>query len=460
MKRSYLKWLMIFDEKNPRMNKNDVTIKLRPNITAVVLCFLYLASLSGCGDQKALEEAPSIPDGGGGGGDGGGGDGGGGGTPLPLPPIDQNKFAITIQNENKYPYYLYKQGAFATACEVANGLLSQDITCMMEMNEGDAYYYGVNFIINVPPQMCVYTMSLNYYYYNHELGYGPDSVYMYKKLNANGDVIQRICNIDGSVVNCNSSDNFEIFFDLKADSPKCVYDLSSAQRPNCCLGDYGFTTEVESDTGDVESSYSVLNWGGNVSECIGGAAAQSEWPKSINGFPRSVLYYTQLDGLKKSQVTLAPITVFSNGLNFNVANYYSTTGSPHSHTGYSIATTSNKPFPMDPVDDRSGTEIRPTQDSYEFQCLDEAFEIRNRIRIYLREWNTYAEFLKFGTTLGVTGNSDLEGNEGVDCNYVTGECNDVFDWDDFVTRKPFSVYNTTNRNLRWQNFPREIKSFK
>ena len=71
-------------------------------------------------------------------------------------------------------------------------------------------------------------------------------------------------------------------------------------------------------------------------------------------------------------------------------------------------------------------------------CLDKAREVKHRIHVAIREWNTQAEFNSFVESKGGRGDPDLEGVEGSLCDYYeadeTGilkdtDCNDVWDLD-------------------------------
>jgi len=57
--------------------------------------------------------------------------------------------------------------------------------------------------------------------------------------------------------------------------------------------------------------------------------------------------------------------------------------------------------------------------SYDYDCLDEAWEITSSFHVFIREWNTLAEFQKFlpkGTSQATgSGNPNLSGSESAAC---------------------------------------------
>jgi hypothetical protein len=75
----------------------------------------------------------------------------------------------------------------------------------------------------------------------------------------------------------------------------------------------------------------------------------------------------------------------------------------------------------------STLQITPS-DTYEFQCLDTAKEIKNRIRLMIREWNTDADFVEGG-------DPDAGGAEG---SFPAEPNNDYLDWNDFGDTYPAS----------------------
>ena len=74
-------------------------------------------------------------------------------------------------------------------------------------------------------------------------------------------------------------------------------------------------------------------------------------------------------------------------------------------------------------------------------CMDRAKEVRHRIILMVREWNTQKEYNRFKESLGSSGDPDIAGEEGSLCDYYTSDektlfdrdslCNDFLDLDDW-----------------------------
>ena len=52
-----------------------------------------------------------------------------------------------------------------------------------------------------------------------------------------------------------------------------------------------------------------------------------------------------------------------------------------------------------------------------WSCLDNAKEVKHRIHLLIREWNTQEEFNRFKESNGSRGDPDTEGIEGSGCDY-------------------------------------------
>jgi hypothetical protein len=142
----------------------------------------------------------------------------------------------------------------------------------------------------------------------------------------------------------------------------------------------------------------------------------------------------------------------------HTANYYDVAGvsTDHTHTGYvASATTSVKPYYLDPIDDRDGTAITEGNDAYTFICMDEGYEAIHRIKVYVREFDTRADYDQYISSSGVIYNPDLRGlSAPASCIGLFGPCNDYYDSDDFLSwilnRASYDTVTVSDRDL---NFP-------
>ena len=56
---------------------------------------------------------------------------------------------------------------------------------------------------------------------------------------------------------------------------------------------------------------------------------------------------------------------------------------------------------------------------FTWSCLDSAHEVKHRIHLIIREWNTVEEFNKFVDSNGTRGDPDIDGLEGEGCDYYS-----------------------------------------
>ena len=99
----------------------------------------------------------------------------------------------------------------------------------------------------------------------------------------------------------------------------------------------------------------------------------------------------------------------------------------------------------------------PPSEAYKFNCYDHGYELKNSIRLFVREWNTATEFELYGSSSGLEGDPDVTGIEGINCDFsppfATLSCNDVDDWFDFVKSQDDGIYKTDGSVMRSSFFP-------
>lgn len=395
-------------------------------VIAVMMIVIFIAS---CGKEPVAEEASDSA------------------STIENPElgvIQEDTFYVRLFDEGKFPFYMSKMGDFKTKCSIASGTSAQSLDCVLDINELDLYFHGISFQYNVPSGQCSYVQFNTYWYYNFEVGYGPSSFIRYETKDEDGRLTSSSCNIDGNTVaNCIGVEA------TYADSgAKCKYDYSASGGPNCCMGTYTLTTTTTTPTGTTSTS-AALGWGGNIRECIGGAG-KTDWSEyNKAGYPLGRLYFTPIKGINERYDVKPPIKSSNAESSFPIANMY--TSSKHTHSGYIDVRSSSVPYIIDPIDDRSGTPLYSGVPAYTWSCLDRNYELINQIRVYVREWNTNNEFIKYGTSKGASGDPDVAGVEGANCDYSTslsGFCNDHIDLDDIST----NTYNGTTKPLM---FPKE-----
>jgi hypothetical protein len=399
--------------------------------------------------------------------------------PAPVPPVvptpssptgssngiedDDDFFYVGVNNTgNDMITHVHDVTSFSKTCSVPKtSLANEDITCLIEIPEGDVYNKDLVLQYNAPKEMCRYLVREPYWFYNREVGVGPTTVGISvdNTVNPSGDITASsyTCTIDGVTAACANGHPEVSITDLTPTSQNiaCVYNTSEA---NCCDGRYTFTRTTRTNGNpatDVNSTPQVVGWGGNLLSCIGGPG-RTDWRiYDTSGIPGQTVEYSW-QGIKNNYTVRAPSRIGPAGLSSNTAsihfaNFYGQAGgqagaADHTHTGFvniNPFDATTRPYFFSPIDDRDGTDFteRAANDSYLFLCYGEAFEIKHRIRAYVREWDYYPDYLTFITSLGLTvqpdksifgdigpGETDPTCLEGI----AGGFCNDFGDIDDFL----------------------------
>ena len=339
--------------------------------------------------------------------------------------------------------HISREGVFGEDCSIPNGSENQHIECQIDLIEQDLYFYPFPLEINVPSDMCEFITFHPYWYYNYEVGIGPKLITLDITKNDEGVVLSFECGVGTSVTTadaCNDP-NDEISFNNTGEdvSVKCVYDKSdSSDGVNCCLGDY-VLNRIERVGSESTNSSTEQSWGDDVLPCLGGSI-WGGWPSFDDaGYPMGEILSGKTTGANRTYNFSANQSSMNNENNFYLANYSDRSGI-HDHDGFYNTRTSNLPYAIDPIDDRSGSLLYTTHQSYELWCWDTAYELKNSIQMFIREWNTVEEFLLFSeSNISDTdrrpGNPNVVGIEGTACDYqspYTRPCNDRADWRDLL----------------------------
>lgn len=379
---------------------------------------------------------------------------------------------VTVPDSIDYTNFSSINGAFAQKCDFTSSALINDITCTVQAGELALFHQGLKLQYNVPADKCDYIGTKPYWYFNSEIGYGPTDVIVNVAKNSSGTVTSTSCSVDGSAfasctpASATSNAWNDVDFDIAEDvSVKCLYDTSDEDGGvNCCLGKYRLRTNISTPDGLTQTDERGKSWGGSPGSCIGGAG-KTDWDlKTADGVP---IYEIEkmTPGVARTKIirVKGPIDSLGVATNIPVANYY--THGIHRHTGYGAVSGtifSDYPYFVDPISDRSGSLIPPGSPHYQFDCLDEAFEVNFRVRMMVQEWDAMAALSTYITT-GVSGNSvysggadngtaDEPGTAPTACPGISGdECNQALDVDDFV--RNLTSYTNGSPSRRRSYFP-------
>lgn len=363
------------------------------------------------------------------------------------PPVDvvqEESMYMRLYDEGKFPFYSSILGSFTSKCEIAAGNQGKSIECVIDVPELDIFFNDITIQYNIPSSMCEYSTFMPPWHYNWPVGSGPSLVEIAITKNADGIETGRTCTYDGVLATaCNGLEAYH-----SEDKNTCKYDHTFSDGPNCCFGTY--VEQVTTTMSAVVTTTSTLKeWGGDLKACLGGPVATS-WDKfSRSGYPAFEMNYINNEGLNKIYQMKSMISTTGGYASVQMANYFkpysATATTNHRHTGYvQTSVTSDLPYMVNPIDDLNGSSISKGNPYFILDCRDRNDEVVNRIRMYIREWNTKTEFTKYGTTSGAQGDPDLTGVEGTDCDYFGSEeyCNDMSDMDNFIG--PYTLSNRSN----------------
>ena len=347
---------------------------------------------------------------------------------------------------------------------------TEDLYCMMDVMEGDLWFHEIVLKYNVPTGMCDYLDFYVPWHFNQKTGYGPSPVYQCNTPSCKGAgenssletetiyCLERCTEYgtgDGKTPWPWSREGCEMQEETKyshcaggashrEDPQRFCEDLdkSESELANCCLGNYTLF--------DPDEESSEARWGGNLRDCIGGLGRTSWENFNHDGFPIILTTSTFKNGHSDTYNIPALINEYdgmrttvgleTSGPTFITANYW---------TGVEDKDfTSNSPkFYRAP---RKGTQMEShletfTTSGYPYltwTCMDKAREIKHRIHLVIREWNTQEEYNSYKETSGSRGDPDVVGAEGSICDYYESEepslsilrdteCNDFIDVDDW-----------------------------
>ena len=384
----------------------------------------------------------------------------------PVGEVDNDNFWVSLYDSEKFSFHMHKKGSFTEECEIPAASTYQSVECVVDVTELDLYFHEQRLHYNVPTNMCTYFRVTPFYFYNQEIGYGPATVDYTIEYDSVGSPMPRgttsgagspgngsECTIDGvgpaeCTIDPATAEFTEVNFALQNAGATCVYDHQSDNGPNCCLGEYkmNLTTireVVDENTWLTTSTTIDGKWGERLEDCIGGVSRTSAWNEiTKKGYPASLYYFVFGTGLNNT-LNLRPMIEEPKGItNMTIANYYDDSGL-HAHFNNDSkyggpVINSNKPYAMEPIDDRSGTPMTSTSDAWHFECLDEGQEVINEVKVYFREWDAYVDYLAYISSSGATSNPDLwatveDPGGGGGCLGISIYCNDRYDFDDIPT---------------------------
>jgi hypothetical protein len=346
------------------------------SISKNILCACLLTIVFGCSkDDNGSATLPSNPD-------------------VPTPGVISATAGFNVKpNPPKGTrYYMHKEGDFSESCTVpstATAYADKDIMCLLEVEELEGVFHGLDMVLNVPPSMCTYVEYYSYFYFGLEPGVGPTAATV--RFDKDGQYVSGALTGPGGQIDAGGK-------------VLCNYDYQALDGgPNCCTGKYDLTTIT--NFGSVDPDFPVttitqanIPWGGLPGNCVAGAGSTQPRFKADN-MPLATIYFKP-NGFSESFTTGGDSLQKGVGSK-HFANYFS--GVPPA--AFNIGQT----YEANPY--------------YSWTCLDSAHEVKYRIRVMAREWNEMSEF-----NLKEAGDPDTG---GVEPDWGSG-INDWGDWLDNV----------------------------
>ena len=208
----------------------------------------------------------------------------------------------------------------------------------------------------------------------------------------------------------------------------CPYNKSHIEKRglgDCCLGDYILIDSATQATTEEE-------WGGDVKNCIGGLARMN-WNEGEGfndaGYPVTIVKESGSKGVNEGYTLHPLIQKVKNNYSLPTANFFKGIEDDKETSEF-------PPFYNPPEDSGISVKGHPF---LTWTCFDNSREVKHRIHLLIREWNTQEEFNRFKESNGSRGDPDtggIDGKEGSECEYfekktpIFDDCNDLRDADD------------------------------
>ncbi|MEY4615661.1 MAG: hypothetical protein RJB66_621 [Pseudomonadota bacterium] len=357
--------------------------------------------------------------------------------------------------------FTHQSGDWSKQCKVdldSTNPAERDISCVVESTELDLMHIGMNIEYNVPAHIkCPYAATMAPYFFQYEpprndsadnpIPAKPHIEPIYVEYNQDTDAgtTSVAGYYDSGKVKANP------YIEMIEGGYTCSYNYAP-YGPNCCEGEYTELAIVKSG-GITTKTLSTKNWGGKHSNCLNGPAMSLN-PLNAEGWPAVLVWRMKeqvgsqfkndndntfqspleiLDGIK---IKLADSTPTKNFGSFDVPSLI-TKGL--GTTRY-LATYKNGAVP------RAFSDILNYYDSayppgylwranyadpryYTMLCADHAFEITARIKLQIREWNTYSE-LKTAVENLTEPSSSEDNKSGNETDFPSFPNHDFYDWED------------------------------
>lgn len=283
-----------------------------------------------------------------------------------------------------------------SAIDGGNVSTSENILCWVEVEENDLFYVGVQFTLDIAAGNCDY------------IGYQPFSFYQYQPGRTVETYFSVSCGCDSGCV------------EIAGVPPPCQYDYSVTGGPNCDTGSIMHNTKAWSEDSDTNSCVLVSDTnstslcGGDFDACING-------PVTDLGVKEQIVFIDNGEYSNTWEIS-SPNSkgLFTNKYIANYAQFCAENDTEFDAIEYSNYAKYRAPG-NEPV-------LDPLRKSpfYYFTCYDKALDVKARIRVMVREWDTeFDSSNAYVEQSGPVAQMDSDALEQEDL----GPFNDYSDWD-------------------------------
>jgi hypothetical protein len=342
-------------------------------------------------------------------------------------------------------------------------------------------HLGLDLEYNVPNhQACPYVLTMAPYFFQYPPPQ-PDGTATakipptYVVVTKNAGAASADYDAKGYYSDAKTTENTQIV--VKGGTYKCKFDYTDLKGPNCCSGDYTEEVNETSETGTTKITYSTKSWGGDPSNCLNGPAltlnksseTSSKWPAvkvwrmqdqetsimsdqsllsqnnlnpklfSLENKPAQIPQLNfQLNQFKTPIEIINPLNVSakattSDGIygTLSISGLFSQLFKSSRFLATYISGTKPKAFTdvLDYYDVTIDGFKKRTEyadpNYYTVICADDALEIKARIKLRVREWNTLSALSK-----GLEPTAGEDNASGGETDLPTSPNNDFYDWED------------------------------
>jgi hypothetical protein len=367
----------------------------------------------------------------------------------------------------RYTHKAVSSGPWTEQCKVdldaVNGA-DRDIVCIADSTELDLMHTGINLQYNIPVNAkCPYVLTMTPYFFRYEPArYDSDDSPVPEFPHLPPGYVEIVDDkVNGTYTVTawydSSKTKANPYFQQIPGGYRCGFDYSYVEGPNCCPGKYALkTTTITTETPAGETENSEGDWGGSATNCLAGPALKLNQGTGSNSWPSPKIWSMNAQGATQLKPKVldsfqSPLTLIQklDGLEFKVAEEAPADGKEvfgnieitslfddlFIHTRY-VANyfTGTTPKAFSDILDYFDPEMPPgylwkaryaDPRYYTFLCLDSGEEVTARIRVMVREWNSY-DALKIATE--PTAGED--NSYGTESDFPEFPIHDHYDWND------------------------------